>query len=141
MSRRSIPTKLRQRVRRRAGNRCEYCHYPQIACYAAFHVDHFIPQSLGGTLTVDNLVFACPTCNASKHAHVSAFDATSGRTVPLFNPLTDSWNDHFRWSKSGLTLLANSATGRVTIRVLRMNRRGVAVVRSMLIELGLHPVD
>lgn len=45
------------------------------------------------------------------------------------------------WSRNGLKLLAKTPTGRVTIRALRMNRRGVTVLRSMLIELGLHPAE
>ena len=141
MPRASIPAELRRRVRRRARNRCEYCHYPQVACYAVFHVDHFTPQSQSGATGFDNLVFACPTCNASKHAKVRAGDRVTGRMVPLFNPRTDSWHDHFIWSHNGLTLLAKTPTGRATIRALRMNRRGVAILRSMLIELGLHPAD
>jgi len=140
MPRKPIPSDLRRRVRQRSGNRCEYCHYPQIACYAAFHCDHFVPESRGGLPDFGNLVFACPTCNASKHARIEALDRTTGRIVPLYNPRTDSWHDHFRWSANGLTLLAKTSCGRVTIRLLRMNRRGVAVLRSMLIELGLHPV-
>jgi|SRR6185312_3407274 len=141
MQRAPIPAELRTRVRRRAHNRCEYCHYPQVACYAAFHVDHFTPKSAAGLTTFENLVFACPTCNASKHAKVRAYDRIMGQTVPLFNPRTDVWHDHFAWSSNGLKLLAKTPTGRATIRTLRMNRRGVTVLRSMLIELGLHPID
>jgi 5-methylcytosine-specific restriction endonuclease McrA len=141
MPRKSIASDLRRRVRQRAENRCEYCHYPQVACYAAFHCDHFISDARGGSTDFDNLVFACPTCNASKHARVTALDRATGQVVPLFNPRTDSWHDHFEWSESGLKLLPRTPCGRVTIRLLRMNRRGVAVVRSMLIELGLHPAD
>lgn len=141
MPRQPIPLQLRRRVRQRAGDRCEYCHYPQAACYAAFHCDHFVPQSQGGSIDFNNLVFACPTCNASKHAQLQAFDRMTGQIVPLFNPRKDDWNEHFRWSANGLTLLGKTPSGRVTIRQLRMNRRGVAIIRSMLIELGLHPIE
>jgi len=78
-------------------------------------------------------VFACPTCNSSKHSKMNVYDRVTRRTVPLFNPRTASWNDHFRWSRNGLKLLAKTPTGRATIRALRMNRRGVTVLRSMLI--------
>ena len=141
MSRNPIPARLRAKVRRRARNRCEYCHYPQIACYAAFHVDHYAPRSQGGATGFENLVFACPTCNGSKHARLHAYDRVTARSVPLFNPRQDSWRDHFAWSRNGLKLHAKTPTGRATIRALRMNRRGVTVLRSMLIELGLHPAD
>lgn len=35
---------VRNLVRQRAGNRCEYCRLPQAAVDATFHVDHIIAQ-------------------------------------------------------------------------------------------------
>jgi hypothetical protein len=139
MSRIWIPRDLRPRIRKRAKNRCEYCHYPQIACYAPFHFDHFLPHSHGGTTHFGNLVFACPNCNGAKHAKIDAADPTTGLRVPLFNPRVDVWEEHFRWSANGLKILGKTPIGRATVRTLRFNRRGVAVLRSMLMELGLHP--
>ena len=139
MSRIWIPPDLRRRVRRRAKFRCEYCHYPQIACYAPFHCDHFLPKYRGGITHFGNLIFACPTCNGAKRLRrIDAADPTTGLRVPLFNPRIDVWDEHFRWSANGLKILGKTPIGRATVRTLRFNRRGVSVLRSMLLELGLH---
>ncbi len=34
-----------------------------------FHVDHFIPLSLGGSNSVHNIHLLCPSCNLSKNAY------------------------------------------------------------------------
>lgn len=45
-------------------NRCAYCgSKPE-----RLHREHFIPATMGGGLTPDNIVPACPNCNAKKHA-------------------------------------------------------------------------
>jgi hypothetical protein len=35
-----IPSRLRDQVVRRAGNRCEYCGLSQVGQEALFHIDH-----------------------------------------------------------------------------------------------------
>jgi len=41
---------LREVVRRRAGNTCEYCHLPQEATpLIAFHVEHIVSRQHGGS--------------------------------------------------------------------------------------------
>jgi hypothetical protein len=32
----------------------------------------------------------------------------TGQIVTLFNPRKDDWNEHFRWSANGLTLLGKT---------------------------------
>ncbi len=34
------------------------------------HLDHWVPLSKGGTHSIDNVVWLCPTCNMSKHNKV-----------------------------------------------------------------------
>jgi hypothetical protein len=141
VSGRTISAALRSRVRRRARDRCEYCLYPQRACYARFHCDHFVPISGGGLPTFDNLIWACPACNASKQARQFVSDPRTGIRAPLFNPRRERWTEHFRWSADMLRIVGLTPTGRATIRALRMNRRGVTVIRAMLLELDLHPAQ
>lgn len=44
------------------------CFYCGVECSSAFHVDHFIPLSKGGTHSANNLRIACRHCNLTKHA-------------------------------------------------------------------------
>jgi hypothetical protein len=44
--------------------RCMYCK----ELLAAFHIDHKMPLSRGGTNDMENLQLLCPTCNMSKGA-------------------------------------------------------------------------
>ena len=41
-------------VRRRAGNRCEYCHLPQVAFRRGFHIEHIVARQHGGPTSLDN---------------------------------------------------------------------------------------
>ena len=53
----------------RAGGRCEYCGEPTNLIEGDPHqatVDHFVPQSRGGTDELCNLRLACLSCNLSK---------------------------------------------------------------------------
>ena len=46
---------LRQFVRDRAENRCEYCQLPQHAMDGTFHIEHIIARQHGGTDDLSNL--------------------------------------------------------------------------------------
>lgn len=53
---------IRRQYRAQKG-RCYYCNQP---LGDAYHVDHVIPLSRGGSNSPENIVIACPTCNLSK---------------------------------------------------------------------------
>lgn len=55
---------LRFEILRRDQFRCHYCGTE--ASQAELHVDHVVPQSLGGTNDPSNLVTACVECNSGK---------------------------------------------------------------------------
>jgi 5-methylcytosine-specific restriction endonuclease McrA len=133
-----IPSRLAREVRERAGYVCEYCMLPQSSQEATFHIDHVVPRSLGGKTTADNLALACVTCSLRKAARRRARDPQSGMLVPLYNPRTDTWEDHFdltrRWRIRG-----RSRTGRATIEALGMNRAAVIAIRQVLAGLGRFP--
>jgi 5-methylcytosine-specific restriction endonuclease McrA len=57
---------MRQRVRQRAGNRCEYCLSHQDYVLGQLQVDHVTPVVKGGADTEDNLCLACELCNQYK---------------------------------------------------------------------------
>src|SRR5437773_1337898 len=118
-----IDAKIRARVRRRAMNHCEYCGYPQHAGPTVFECDHILPTSRGGATDLTNLAWSCPNCNALKRDKIAALDPSSKLVVPLFNPRTNRWSDHFRWTSDGLQIRGRTPIGRATVRLLRMNRR------------------
>jgi 5-methylcytosine-specific restriction endonuclease McrA len=45
-----------------------HCYWCGTSTRKAYHVDHVIPLSLGGSDGTENIVIACPTCNCSKGA-------------------------------------------------------------------------
>lgn len=60
----AVSKRLRYEVLRRDNHACRYCG--AAAPDAKLHVDHVIPQSLGGPDHPTNLVTACTDCNAGK---------------------------------------------------------------------------
>ena len=58
-----------------------------------YHLDHVIPESLGGTDDVDNLALACPTCNYHKANHLFGMDEQGLDGPPLVVGIADSAND------------------------------------------------
>jgi hypothetical protein len=135
----SVPSKLRQRVARRAKFRCEYCQLQQDLCPETFELDHIVPKSVGGVTDFENLCLACPVCNNAKRDQIVARDSTSGRTVPLFNPRTQVWSRHFRWSADFSWIVGRTAVGRATVDALEMNHARVVQIRLLWATMGLHP--
>jgi hypothetical protein len=124
----------------RAGDRCEYCHLPTRGQVATFPIDHVIPQSGGGTDSLDNLALACPHCNAQKWAYADGVDPGTGLLARLFNPRTDTWEEHFRWSAAEWGIIqGQTAIGRATVNQLQMNAADLVGVRRLLAALGVAP--
>jgi hypothetical protein len=59
-----VPKRLRFEILRRDNHACRYCG--ATAPGVALHVDHVVPEALGGGSTPDNLVTACADCNHGK---------------------------------------------------------------------------
>lgn len=86
---------LREFVRQRAANRCEYCLLPQSAAsFFTFHVEHIRARQHGGLDLEQNLALACPDCNAHKGPNLTSIDPTTDAIVPLFDPRHQTWDDH-----------------------------------------------
>ena len=96
-----------------------------------------MPVTAGGPDTGDNLALACVSCSLRKAARQAAVDPTSGEQVPLFHPRHDLWHDHFDWQ--GVRLLGRTATGRVTVEALEMNRPLIIAIREEERTRGRHP--
>lgn len=126
---------LEAEVVRRAAGRCEYCHFPAKASELSFHCDHIIAEKHGGATTLDNLAWACFSCNLCKGPNLSGLDPESRELTRLFHPRTDRWENHFEWV--GARLRGKSAIGRTTIAVLEINHPDVLAVREALREEGM----
>jgi hypothetical protein len=138
--RRPIPAALDRRVRTSAQNRCGYCLSPQHLVMARLEIEHILPLAAGGTDTEANLWLACPICNAHKSDKVEGVDPDTGQTVPLFNPRSQSWWDHFRWAEDGIRILGLTPTGRATVIALHLSDDPDALaVRSYWVLAGWHP--
>jgi|SRR5712691_5521770 len=139
-SRDYIPVDLVRRVRATAKLRCGYCLSPQRLVMARLEIEHIIPLSQGGTDDEVNLWLSCPLCNRFKAQRTQAIDPESQIVVPLFNPRTQRWLEHFHWSDDGLRILGLTPIGRATVAALHLADDPDAIeVRSYWVAAGWHP--
>jgi hypothetical protein len=131
MSRR-ITGALRDDVRRRAGDRCEYCGIANGKTLYSHHIDHIVPPYHGGDDSESNLAWACFQCNSAKSGNIASYDLLTGGLTPLFHPRIHIWIDHFSMQVGVITAL--TPIGRVTERVLQMNTPDQVEVRQRLLR-------
>jgi len=126
---------LQQLVWQRAGDRCEYCQFPADVALLPFQIDHIIAEKHGGATVAGNLALSCERCNSHKGPNIAGY--LQGKHVPLFNPRTDRWSEHFEWN--GPYLVGKTNVGKVTIDVLGINLPYRVALRAALIEEGILP--
>ena len=88
---------------------------------------------------MENLALSCAVCNRRKGSDIGAVDPQTGSLVPLFNPRTGRWADHFRLD--GSHILGLTASGRATVDLLRLNAFERLTERDALIRLGRYPLQ
>ena len=132
-----ISAELRRQVVARAGNCCEYCRLGQEDSTFSFQVDHIIAEKHEGETFLENLSLSCPNCNHCKGSDIASIDRQTGHLTPLYNPRLQQWSEHFRFEEASIEPL--TAEGRVTIRLLRLNRTEQLEERNALIALGRYP--
>jgi hypothetical protein len=118
---------LRQFVRERAGNRCEYCGLRQEQEPLRFHIEHIQSRQHDGPDAALNLALACHHCNLHKGTNLAGVDPTTRELTRLFHPRLDDWAEHFADDEG--VVEGRTAVGRTTVRVLRMNDHGRAKLR------------
>jgi hypothetical protein len=128
---------LRRLVAERAVFRCEYCHYPEEFSPSSFEVEHIKPKSADGLTELDNLALACSHCNAHKATRQAGIDPLAKVNVPLFNPRTDVWSNHFVLNQNNGEIEGLTAVGRTTVEVLDMNAEQPTRARLNLIRLDV----
>jgi hypothetical protein len=135
-----VPVELARRVRESARDRCGYCLSPQHLILGGLQVEHLIPRSRGGPTEETNLWLSCSVCNNYKGDRTSAADPATGESCPLFNPRTQRWSEHFRWSEDGLRIVGLTPVGRATVEALHLaDDPSALTVRSYWVRAGWHP--
>jgi hypothetical protein len=126
-------------VAQRAGHRCEYCHAPEAVFNFSFEVDHIVPVAAEGADEQTNLALGCRSCNLYKSDCVEGEDAVTGKSVRLFNPRRDRWNEHFQVDPASGAIQGLTAVGRATVARLQMNSPLQLLARQQWMRLGLFP--
>jgi hypothetical protein len=127
----------REVVRRRAADRCEYCHLPAAHVVTPFQIEHVVARQHGGRDALGNLAYACLRCNLHKGPNLSGLDPTTQRITTLFHPRRHKWDRHFGWA--GAQIVGKTAVGRTTVAVLAMNDPERVALRQELLAQGLLP--
>ncbi len=150
---------VREAVRLRANDACEYCLLPTAG---KFNIEHIIPPArwndyssgrLPGVTTVsdrrgpnhiDNYAWSCPFCNGAKGKRVS--HGAGRRATRFFDPRYDRWSDHFTFPSSSGYIFIVGATevGRVTAGLMGLDfnaggPEGPLGLRHKMILLGEYP--
>jgi 5-methylcytosine-specific restriction endonuclease McrA len=125
----------RRQVRKRAGDRCEYCRLPQSAApFLTFHVEHIQASQHIEDDSLSNLCLACPHCNLHKGPNLTTLESVTRELIPLFHPREQEWDEHFRFASARIEGL--TPTGKATARLLKMNDDDQTEIRAALMTRG-----
>ena len=139
MARRYITVQEQRFIIDRAKGRCEYCQSWMDYSAQPFTMEHVTPLVKTGVTRLDDMALSCDGCNGHKYTKIESFDPVSRELVPLYNPRTQMWHEHFSWSDDYLQILGLTAIGRATVDALQMNRIGLMNGRRLLRLAGQHP--
>lgn len=141
MTRPTIPVSLRREIREEGSYRCGYCLSEEILMGISLVPDHIIPLAAGGSNARENLWPACRQCNETKNNRTHAADPQTGEIVPLFNPRTQLWDEHFTWNRDFTLIQALTSTGRATLTALQLNRTLLVRARQRWKLMGWQPAS
>ena len=83
-------------VHEHASHRCEYCRIDQVADpLFRLDVEHIVSRQHGNSDDLSNIALWCGHYNRLKGPNLAAIDPETGQLTRLFNPRTDSWDEHF----------------------------------------------
>lgn len=131
----SRPT--RKLVMARAGYRCEYCRILEYLSSFDYHIDHIIGVQHGGSSSLNNLAYVCSACNWKKGPNISTILHLDGPLIPLFNPRTQDWFEHFEVKKG--ILEAKTLIAEATIKLLELNRDNKIEERFEMMIADFYP--
>ncbi len=139
MSASYIPENVKTRVREAAKHRCGYCQSLQKYVLGVLEIEHIIPKASGGDDNEENLWLSCRLCNSYKGIQTRATDPISEQSIPLFNPRTQKWSQHFTWSEDSAYIIGSTPCGRATVLALQLNNIYAVTVRQAWTTVGWHP--
>ncbi len=134
-----VSLKLKTEVAERAKSCCEYCRSQEAFSPDPFFVDHIVPIAKAGKHESSNLAFSCQGCNNCKYDSTHAPDPVTQAVVLLYNPRYHIWGEQFACSDDCSEIVGLTATGRATVKKLRLNRSGLLNFRRILYSSGEHP--
>lgn len=137
MPRPHIPKTLRRKVTNRARELCEYCLVHQDDSPERHQLDHIIALKHGGATDGENLALACVVCNKYKGSDLTSIDPLEQVIVPLFNPRTQEWMEHFEIADAQINGL--TAIRRATVEILRLNDEERLIERRELMRANRYP--
>jgi hypothetical protein len=120
----NIPTDVRWAVRQRAHFACEFCGVTETDTGGELTIDHFQPQTKGGTDAPENLLYCCHRCNQYK----ADYWPTQSEDPPLWHPRHEPIERHLLPLADG-TLYPITAIGAFTLKRLRLNRPPLVAYR------------
>jgi HNH endonuclease len=141
----SISDESKQLIRERGKYLGEYCHSSELLSANRFTIEHLVPRSLGGSDDIDNLALACRRCNERRYNFVTGVDPETQEIVPIFNPCSQKWQEHFVWTDRGIVIRGISSVGRATCIRLDLNdlrypeNDSIRETRKFWLKTGLHP--
>jgi 5-methylcytosine-specific restriction endonuclease McrA len=132
-----ISTSLRKLVIKRALQRCEYCLINEKFSIYTHEVDHIIAIKHSGETNADNLALSCLSCNRHKGSDFATIDQFTKEIVPLFNPRSQIWGEHFHIENA--RIIGKTQIGQVTGKLLQFNNDNRILQRQVLISQGQYP--
>lgn len=115
----AVSTETRTAVRAAFGGRCGYCGVHETSVGGELEMDHFHPQAAGGSDDIENIVYACTTCNRFKGDYAPAPGAPE--SLRLLHPLRDDLSAHIDETTLG-RLVGLTSRGWFHIQRLHLNR-------------------
>lgn len=115
---------LREQIREYAHFSCEFCGVTEVDTGGQLTIDHYQPQSKGGSDDFENLLYCCVRCNQYK----MDYWPERPTDVLLWNPRQEPFSDHFLQLDDGM-LYPLTPVGTFTLQRLRLNRPPLVTYR------------
>jgi 5-methylcytosine-specific restriction endonuclease McrA len=130
-----VSENIREQVRTRAKNRCEYCLKFNGIDIVKHQIDHIRAIKHRGEDSLSNLALACSVCNLMKGDNLAGWDDITDDVVRLYHPRIDKWSEHFEMDNA--FIMGLTPIGRVTVYVLDMNNPFQLWSRKVMLDAGL----